>query len=303
MSSIDNDDYNTNALSYLRDNECIDIIHENKINQQTCYWRILENENQIFNFYKGLNYDIYANDTLIGNNDGMFDKTPAMSTTATDPGLFTCNWVNHYVCKDSVESAKLSPINHWSQYYFINYVKKYYTSVTITPGTQILWINTIKFDLTKLTDREKSVLLGGKEKITLYLATIYKRDRDDGTPSTITDGTTIGDPDSYIIGICKNEGELNQLTLKYFLDHLDHLEELIGNDAISEKIKLLMKCLVRPEKVLIKRTLQYKPVQGPTPLTKEFKYIKDNECLVQLYRYGGNLYPLFIKIALLDFRL
>ena len=61
-----------------------------------------------------------------------------------------------------------------------------------------------------------------------------------------------------------------------------------------------MKCLVRPEKVLIKRTLQYKPAQGPTPLTREFKYIKDNECLVQLYRYGGNLYPLFIKIGAED---
>ena len=297
MSSIDNDEYNTNALSYLRDNECIDIIHENKINQQTCYWRILENENQIFNFYKGLNYDIYAKDALVGNNDGMFDKTPAMSTTATDPGLFTCNWVNHYVCENSVESAKLSPTDHLNSYYFINYVKKYYTSVTITPETQILWVNTIKFDLTKLTDGEKNSLLEGKEKITLYLATIYKQDPDDITPSTIKDGTKY-EQDSYIIGICRNEKELNQLTLKYFLDHP---EELIGSDSvILEKIKLLMKCLVRPEKVLIKRTLQYKPAQGPTPLTREFKYIKDNECLVQLYRYGGNLYPLFIKIGAED---
>ena len=296
MSSIEGE-YDTNALSYLRDNECLDIIHENKINQQTCYWRLLENENQIFNFYKGLNYDIYEEDDstppqniLVGNNDGMFDKTPMMSTDSINPGLFTCNWVNFYKC-DIDTAYKLSPgAGNMNTYYFNSFVQKYYTKVTITPDTKILWIGLLKFDLTKLKGGA-SKILGNDTENTFYFATINC----DGGQSTIM---RYGDDADYIIGIRK--GVLNmvdetyKLTLKYFLEHP---EDLIDDADILEKIQKLIQCIVLPEKVLIKRTLQCKMTPGPTPFTTEFRYVKDNECLVQLYRYGGNLYPLFIKVT------
>lgn len=285
MSSIDGT-YNTNALVYLRDNECIDIIHENKINQQTCYWRLLENPNQIFNFYKGLNYDVYDNDNLIGNNDGMFDKTPMMSTTAPNPGLFTCNWVNFYAPGTNyILARKLSPGGvEWDDFKFTNYIKDKYTKVEITPDSKIVWMDLLKLDLTRLTDEERA-LITGEGTLTIYFATIWYTNQ--GLNSTFWKNE---ETNTYVVGILSDVNE--KLTLKYFMDNTS---TIINDGALLEILKLLIKCIVKPDRVLLTRTLQYTPADGPTPFIKELKYIKDNECKVQLYRHGGNLYPMFIE--------
>ena len=300
-------DYNTNALDYLRDYECIDIIHENKINQQTCYWRLYDNPDQIFNFYKGLNYDVYKSGELVGNNDGMFDATPIMSTTSSSPGMFANDWVNFYDCvgNDGLISSLINKdLNTDNEVmtgsaWISNYVKPYYSKFTINKDSKVFWMNLIKYDVTDSNNFIKEI---GKFNgdVTIYMINILYNGND-CTQCTIKKETDEGKPIYIIINI----GERNdyadtseRLSLNYFISHADELfptgSPKTEEDRIGKLMVALSKSVVRPSKVTINKSLNYKTIGGPTVNVTEFEYIKRNDFCVQLYRYGGNLYPMFI---------
>lgn len=303
MSEPDGE-YNANALSYLRDNECVDLIYQNKINQQTCYWRLLENESQIFNFYKGLNVDIYNDGVLVGNNDGMFDKTPMMSVNTSIPGLFASNWVKLYINTTNDGEArnfigKNESINQ--DVWFNQYVKPNYSKITPTSTSNVIWMNYVKYDLSgvNIFDNNEDV-----KKCDVYfcnavtnIATefkIYKIERD-------------GDYPTYVVVNNVKDGNEDdeKLTIKYMIDNHESLfveqqDDESSPDPIIPAIGKLFKYIVRPSKIIINNSLKCKSIDGPVQNTTEFSYVKTGNANVQLYRYGGNLCPMFLKVGLLD---
>lgn len=293
-SEID-EEYNTNALKYLRDNECIDLIHENKLNQQTCYWRLYDNEDQIFNFYKGLNYDVYTDGKLVGNNDGMFDKSPMMSVTSTEPGLFSYNWVNTYICDSrQYEANKFASrlynsggLDH--NIWMANYVKPYFSKFTLKKNTQVFWNNLIKYDISNnITDWRRLFDDADDDEVNLYIVNL-KWDTDAESKCVSPDGTN-----DYVIVNVGHPDDESRLTLKYFSEHPDEFHFDGDESTINGLIDILAKSVVRPSKIMITKSLQCKTVDGPSKDVTEFRYVYDNNACVQLYRYGGNLYPMFI---------
>ena len=312
--------YNTNALDYLRDYECIDIIHENKINQQTCYWRLYDNPDQIFNFYKGLNYDVYKANTdsppvkeLVGNNDGMFDATPIMSTTSSSPGMFANNWVNFYDCVgndpliSSLTNLANGEIKMNNDVWFTQYVKPYYSKFVINKDTKVFWMNLIKYDVTDSNNFAEKIGEFNDDVVIYMINILYNKSGRFGC--TIKDYVEDNKHNFIIINIGGYDDLVDPpvntsecLSLNYFISHADELFP-VGSpetDEVRELMIALSKTVVRPTKVTINKSLNYKTVEGPTVDVTEFKYVKRNDFCVQLYRYGGNLYPMFIPTRLED---
>lgn len=294
LSHYEDENYSANSLEYLRDNECVDFIYENKINQQTIYWRLYDNENQLFNLYKGLNNDIYneidGDYVYIGNNDGMYDETPLLESTTDSIGYSAFKWISIVDCNNKSQlfnalcGDKISK-NVWKSVY----LDEYATKINIQETDDVIWNNYIKYNLEG--DNKPTGLIGK----TLYMCNLYY-------PALNKDKYICYqfDKDNAItIIICSND--LSHLSYKYFKDNIlidddfvEQAEEYI--EEYIEDIRKLVYDVVYPSKIRLQKSLYTKRIESPSNNSVEFKYVPNDNSNVILYRYGGDLYPMFIPI-------
>lgn len=82
---VDGEEYRRNALEYLRDNQCIDIIHSNKITQGICHWALSDDNptrEMLFNVYDGFGaYTAGPNGTWLDYKHGFGTATSIQEET------------------------------------------------------------------------------------------------------------------------------------------------------------------------------------------------------------------------------
>lgn len=282
LSNIDDTDYNTNALEYMRDTECIDLIYTNKIKQQTIFWTMFENQDSLFQLYDGLAVDVYAEDTRIGQNVGRYWDQPYIASVNDTIGLFSYNWVNFVngIENISILNILTNTLNLSLQYWAEN-VREISSAIKITKDTKVFWVNGLKYNIEGVEGRED--IIG--DVISLYMVNVL-------IPDTYSEGVDIKevDGDIFIITYAKS---LANLSIRYAANTIDEVYAE-SSGRICDILHLILDNLVKPKTIELHSTLDYQHVPGPSSDTVEFKYCTNNENKKVLYRYSGNLYPKFI---------
>ena len=316
-------------LSYLRDYDYTDTIHENKLDPDICHWTLKNNTDYIFNLYQGFStkYPYFYADS------------PDYWSTNTDKDLGTIlplYWTNHYV-DNSINSMFSNIIagGHKATVFDPSrsfFRKTMFDNSNISGEIESLLsceimnmgadvqraINniklSIKLDKYLIIDPDNFIMPDpsdpNKELVRLYVEDSYLQVID-GYELIAVDDPNIGiysnNPDKYIF-LCytpinnnyvlfTSVANRDQLAYKNISQKLAKITfKMFGDDSGFSTIQAILSKMIEPKFIYLYNTLLYKRAEGPWLDTKEIEYIKNNNVSTIVIRYDGKIKPAFCDL-------
>jgi hypothetical protein len=305
---IDRDNYYSNAeysniklnvLDYLNDYSYIDYINKNKYCQKICHWSLCDNNEYIFNLYKGFGgYCVSLDDngeTHIIENSYQYGKSPDTGSTKFSESMNNAGWLNYEI------------IDNLSDFENIYNDKEYKHDHALLIKDQT-YINDLKYDLSNLTYNGASIKNKG-----MYL---YGICADQSTFVSIYDKKSIikymlsqanENALTYTCMLLDNNiiylvsPSMDGLTFASVYNNIYCLMtsnkfDSIGSEAIKSAILFLYDFLRSKRNasiIPINASIGWKYCLGPAVGVKEIEYC-DNDDYTYVIRYDGKIKPTFI---------
>jgi len=293
-----------NVLDFMEDYNCVDLVSVNKFTQPIFHWALVNNPKYIFNLYSGCAPYIEKNMVLDGGTFNWVD----ISLDEADPWRQNWKWIKF---------ANKTGISNWSGDYDddINHDRPDYkfSKIIVNPGSLAIESNLFrKF----FNDEDESAWASVWKKLeakNIWMTLILNTNQSDKYEFNFRiSGNNIfifikcnNLDDMVLYKMCHDEdlpGIIDEIPDGYdnvSLEDMDLIKSLlryiIGENDISNKN--LWDRWIRPNLVEFDNILdiykENKNLSGQT--TKEFKYSEHSSADYDgLYRYSGNLCPIFI---------
>lgn len=296
-----------NVLDSLEDYNCIDTIDDNKFTQPIFHWSLVNNPNYIFNIYSGCAPSLGEGMNMDG---GSFDWVD-VSLDAADPWRQNWKWLKY---------ANWTGVENWDTGYHDAIISGDYeykfTRIVVNSGYMAIGSNIfLKFyddaDAYQWEDLWKR--LSGKN---IWLSLVLREDQDDRYDFSVSNekehdiALVISCKyinDMVLYKICHDRSE-DGITSIYSTDVPDILKDLmsyiIGYVEESDDHKTSNKTLwdrwIRPDMIEFDNVLDiYKEdISFLGQKIKEFRYVESDDIRYDyMYRYSGNLQPLFVNVG------
>lgn len=306
------DDIQTNALDYLQDYKCIDLISKNKFIQSTIHWSLVDNNDYIFNIYDGFAgvirnfYTKFKSDgEIIKNYEKMtriYDNSPSIYFKNYKPmqnSIGWCNMIRIPAMKSAVQVIENS-------YSYMDYASDFGKN----------WVNNLKREkITKITEDFED--LSNTHILLVYLdKNLLYNDIKPESEEYIEDYFDIIDfiqneEDNEEDGIEKNElcifsTNLNDFTLKGLIEKIEKIEKEIEKEKTETKdteklnrylriLETILKTSKLPTPLIASSSLDIIRANSPSLSTTEIQYLKSKKTGNIVERYDGKIKPTFIK--------
>lgn len=296
-----------NVLDFMEDYNCIDTIDDNKFTQPIFHWALVNNPNYLFNIYSGCVPIIGENLDMDG---GTFDWVD-VSLDSVDPWRQNWKWLKY---KD------LTGIENWNVEYNDaissgDYSYKF-TKISINPGYLAIGSNIfLKFYDDDDAEKWRSLWndLDGKN---IWLSLILREDQEERFDFTINSeiGTDIAlaiscrsIEDMVLYKICHDKSDDGIMSI-YDWNVPDILKKLISyiigyipeeTDIQRTPNKTLWDRWIRPDMIEFDNmpNIYCEKSNLLGQKASEFKYVESDDVqYIYMYRYSGNLQPMFIDI-------
>ena len=275
-SNYDLKDDISNVLSYLHDNECVDLINKNKFAQNIIHWSLSDNNDYIFNVYNGFSGlyidDVYGKEIYYENNH-QYGNAPNVLSTKLNEKQNTTNWINIRTINNSFKEF----------YKYIIQTNKYKTDgILIENGVK--YINNIKYNITDVNKEYYALCLHVSSKV---ISMIYESfDLLD-----ISDRLKILILEDLMLLI---SDDINEFSFKNMYD-MCTIYLLNNKNEYIENLLKVMNSKIDPELILLNTSLYWNTCDGPSKDIKEVTYFKNNETSEYVIRYDGKLKPTFVE--------
>lgn len=275
-----------NVLEHLQDYKAKDLAHVNKVVQPIFHWALLENPDIIYNMYDGFG-PCFTDIDGVHRIQGTYYNQSNLAIDNYDVMENSLGWCSHY---DLHSSNTFTEVVTRTELTRINLDK------------DVIWVNYNKFDLTTEQSRPYEMSIGTIKYVS-----------ENQVP---TGSISIGDNLRVVIREINNEKRVwimskdnDNLTLRSIYNTLmnDTITVTIPNDLVGDFtnlksiIKLLYEKWIPPHKIEIYNSIYpYCPVNIDTDNTintycRDVVSYKKYSNYVYIYRYSGNIIPLFIS--------
>ena len=272
-----------NVLEHLQDYKAKDLAHVNKVVQPIFHWALLENPDIIYNMYDGFG-PCFTDIDGVHRIQGTYYNQSNLAIDNYDVMENSLGWCSHY---DLHSSNTFTEIVTRTELTHINLDK------------DVIWVNYNKFDLTTEQSRPSEMSIG-----------TIKYVNENQVPTD--DSIQVGDSLKVVIREINNEKRVwimskdnDNLTLRSIYNTLmnDTTTSSDNRDFTNLKsiIKLLYEKWIPPHKIEIYNSIYpYCPVNIDTDNTvntycRDVVSYKKYSNYVYIYRYSGNIIPLFIS--------
>lgn len=262
-------DKSVNVFDYLKDNKCIDFVNKNKFSPTIVHWSLCDNNDYIFNLYRGFNgYTLGENNEVLSTE--LYNDTPDLTQPKYSKYLNNINWTNSVI------------INEYQD--FTNRVNNFFEIRDLEStffGSN--WVNNIKY----------------RNKSNIYVISMYVPNPDvyeliKKVSYKINDNlyVYIFDKVSMVYLISDN---LDNLTFKSMLNILNEYTSSHDSINILESLKSQMETAIDLPMVVFNNSLSITGVDGPSLSVKEISYLKENNTCSYMLRYDGKIKPSFVS--------
>ena len=275
-----------NVLEHLQDYKAKDLAHVNKVVQPIFHWALLENPDIIYNMYDGFG-PCFTDIDGAHRIQGTYYNQSNLAIDNYDVMENSLGWCNHYDLHSSntftevVTRTELTRINLDKDVIWVNYNKFDLTTVEQSRPSEMS-IGTIKY-VNENQVPSNSIHVGGSLKVVIREINDEKR-----------------------VWIMSKDND--NLTLRSIYNTLmnDTITTTISDDLVGDFtnlksiIKLLYEKWIPPHKIEIYNSIYpYCPVNIDTDNTvntycRDVVSYKKYNNYVYIYRYSGNIIPLFI---------
>lgn len=251
--------YTKNALDYLQDYKYFEIIDKNKFYQPICHWTLLDNNEYIFNVYKG--FDIITNYKILEPKNVFY--------------------VNNY--EEYSKIVKKENSAHIYKNYYANNTKYYYNPIdandngfyligVVVPDEQT--INTIK----------------NKYNVEKIHKIIDSNKNDIGELYLITPDLN----DNLCVLVCIDDDMLNSCNIYKLYNYMTK-NKLVNSGSYVEKIYKTFNTAVDSSLVKYNKIIYFKNTVGPTGRVDEITYYVKNNNNKKVNRFDGKIKPFFTE--------
>lgn len=271
-----------NVLEHLQDYKAKDLAHVNKVVQPIFHWALLENPDIIYNMYDGFG-PCFTDIDGVHRIQGTYYNQSNLAIDNYDVMENSLGWCSHY---DLHSSNTFTEVVTRTELTRINLDK------------DVIWVNYNKFDLTTEQSRPSEISIG-----------TIKYVNENQVPSG---SISVGNSLKIVIREINNEKRVwimskdnDNLTLRSIYNTLmnDTTTSPDNSDFTNLKsiIKLLYEKWIPPHKIEIYNSIYpYCPVNIDTDNTvntycRDVVSYKKYSNYVYIYRYSGNIIPLFIS--------
>lgn len=275
-----------NVLEHLQDYKAKDLAHVNKVVQPIFHWALLENPDIIYNMYDGFG-PCFTDIDGVHRIQGTYYNQSNLAIDNYDVMENSLGWCSHY---DLHSSNTFTEVVTRTELTRINLDK------------DVIWVNYNKFDLTTEQSRPSEMSIG-----------TIKYVNENQVPSG---SISVGNSLKIVIREINNEKRVwimskdnDNLTLRSIYNTLmnDTITTTIPGDLVGDFtnlksiIKLLYEKWIPPHKIEIYNSIYpYCPVNIDTDNTvntycRDVVSYKKYSNYVYIYRYSGNIIPLFIS--------
>ena len=272
-----------NVLEHLQDYKAKDLAHVNKVVQPIFHWALLENPDIIYNMYDGFG-PCFTDIDGVHRIQGTYYNQSNLAIDNYDVMENSLGWCSHY---DLHSSNTFTEVVTKTELTHINLDK------------DVIWVNYNKFDLTTEQSRPSEMSIGTIKYVS-----------ENQAPTD--DSIQVGDSLKIVIREINNEKRVwimskdnDNLTLRSIYDTLMNDTTTSPGDSDFSNLKSIIKLLyekwIPPHKIEIYNSIYpYCPVNIDTDNTvntycRDVVSYKKYSNYVYIYRYSGNIIPLFIS--------
>ena len=291
-------DDKSNVLDYLKDTYCIDTILTNKTTQPIVHWSLTENNDYIFNTYRGFNA-IVGDDRMTG---GFYSIQANPFSNVFSAGSNNLNWLNVIDARGYSDASITEVIQ--------NSIKDLATPILFENGQTSIWLNCNKYNTENFADSDGKLnkmyacifVVSDAEHLNSILDDSYEPILKNGKVVAFTVPKEIEQVIyNILVFVCDDTDSMNALTLYSALK--GNLKKVINasqpsNNMTSENAFALLDmiaCYDAPIRIDFKKSVCCAPAASPQPYSQEIYYTKgDFNCNSTVYRYSGKIRPAFI---------
>lgn len=271
--------FSENVLSYLRDNEYIELIDKNKFVQSICHWSLCDNNDYIFNVYdgfSGLCVEQNSDKTyMIYENQHQYCNAPNTVITKADKNQNSTGWITSY------------EVLSWNDFYkFVKNSNKYKLSGTLIGKSN--FINNIKYNFIPKNNDLYIVGLSMSAKLLTSIRESFN------CYELVYNSVYIIRQNDLIIVLTSN---VDNLSFGCFYNILNSFDETTITDTIIAdyltNLRKMMGSKVEASIVVFNNSLLYNTVNGPSVECTEIEYFKEDNIFNYVVRYDGKIKPTF----------
>ena len=282
-----------NVFEHLNDNNCLSLIPKNKFAQNVCHWSLCDNNDYIFNLYRG--FEGYYVDQITDNTDPdnpktdiyMYDnehhygRTPSLTALQYDKYTNAVGWINW------------KELENWSDLYayLIDTMTMKLDGAFFEGGSKgVTYVNGVKYNK-RYTGRGFYVL--GAVTLGKHVASMATLDKTiDLSDEELGVSLVVYVKSDFVYLITDNK---NTLTFANMFNNLRRGSELGKVTGVLNDLYEYMSSKLDPKIISFNGLLNWDYVAGPTNTVSEIEYFKDNNKTDYVLRYDGRIKPTFIK--------
>lgn len=279
-------DSSRNALTYLKDSEYTENILMNKVTQPCVHWSLRDNPEYMFNLYAGTGS---VNDNGSLNTSVMFGQPNVMTSeySIQDNNIHWCKMLD-FRNTSNLEASLMH----------INDIERFYTNFYASNGS-VTWVNGIKYDFTDC-DLDSEIDFWMVICLVQY-GTLYPRTEDQITSPEIYAVPELTDTYALFVPYTDENGNMNRQVLdSVTAASVSQNRIAYGTHPDSMRIAFslydFMRHIVKPTRIEFVRGIAPVRAEAPSNECTEIKYVKkDINHYSYIYRYSGNLTPMFVS--------
>ena len=272
-----------NVLDYLKDNKFVDLVRKNKLSQDVIHWSLYDNNDYIFNMYKGFyGYSFDEKGNIVNHENYLYDNEPDLQVQEYSVTKNNSNWCN--ILLSQIDDQTFKKFIEDILENTINY-EKYFTKFS----KGITWANNVKYIINDNTFDDKNV----------YIASIISKYIPNIPGSAIN---------QFVNGNVKflSKSVNNKLFIILLTDDISNITyskiKTISSDydniSYMNTLKIILNSTnstINPPMIGISNTVDLQLADSPSLNSSEITYYKSNKSGGVVLRYSGKIKPTFIK--------
>lgn len=265
-----------NVLDYLKDNKFVDLIRKNKLSQDIIHWSLYDNNDYIFNIYKGFyGYSFDEKGNIVNHENYLYDNEPDLQVQEYSVTKNNSNWCNILLSliDDQTFTNFIRDISTNPQNY-----EKYFTKFS----KGITWVNNVKYIINDNTFDDKNV----------YVMSIVSKNNIQNISGFAIDNVKFlsnsVDDKLFIILLTNDISNITYSKIKSKPSNNEYIN-------ILKTILDSVNSTINPPMIGILNTVDLQLADSPSLNSSEITYYKNNKSGGIVLRYSGKIKPTFVK--------
>jgi hypothetical protein len=302
-----------NALDYLKDNTCVELINKNKLTQSTFHWVLQNNQSSIFNLYNGFS-PLYKGKELSTaiSNDAPDMFVDIFDINKNPYGVF--KYTNFY-SNDTEVNSLIKLIEDENTYHTIDFIGdkieneyQFFGNILINnlnlKDVEHKNINKIKTAIIRLNETFIKQKLDDILKGFNFNIVNIKLDENTNSNTLIiyTNDLKKSNNEFTFIFVIYSKDESNTKLTSFFGIYNFYYDDnkytsKFEKDAYKglSLIANILRCSKLPNCICFDKSFSTKHVNSPSISSKENEMVKTDK-FSEIYRYDSNIVPMFIDL-------